>query len=68
MPFVKFKKKQAAALHRASVMLSGKRYNKLTNTELSEIAECVLNIQKENYAAKNKKTFSDLNSILGLTP
>ncbi|OGZ28115.1 MAG: hypothetical protein A2931_02690 [Candidatus Niyogibacteria bacterium RIFCSPLOWO2_01_FULL_45_48] len=67
-PFIKFKKKQATALHDASNLLSLKKYNRLTDAELRKIAAYILTIQKENYATKTKKTKQDLVSILGLTP
>ena len=67
-PFIRFKKKQAAALHNASNLLSLKKYNRLTDVELRKIAAHILTIQKENYATKTKKTKQDLVSILGLTP
>ncbi len=68
IPFVKFKKVQADALHRASRMLSENRIKKLSSEQFVHIIECILTIQRENYATQYKKTKEELYQLLGLTP
>ena len=68
LPFIKFKKNQAKALHKASKILSNSRLNKLTKRELLKLADYIFIIQSNNYATKKKKTKSELLKFLDLTP
>jgi len=68
LPFIRFKKNQATALHGACEMLSATRSDRLTNRDLRFLVECMVTIQTSNYATKAKKTREELLSMLGLTP
>lgn len=68
IPFVKFKKIQAKNLYRAVSVLSDKKIKDLNKREIDLLVSCIINIQKENYVTKKKKTREELYSILSLTP
>lgn len=68
LPFVKFKKIQANALHKACIILSETKFKLLRKKELIKLVDLILVIQSENYVTKNKKTKDELYKILGLTP
>lgn len=68
LPYVRFKKLQAHALLQACEILSGTKFSKLTKKQLVKLVDLILVIQSENYVTKKKKTRSELNKILGLTP
>ena len=68
LPFIKFKKEQAAACFKAAVLLSKKISEHLTTSELRKIVKYILIIQNANYITKKKKTKKELMKILGLTP
>ena len=68
LPFIRFKKDQAQALYQAADLLSRKRMNCLTKSEFLRLVDCVVAIQKSNYATKKKKTKEELMKILDLTP
>ncbi|MCX6760380.1 MAG: LAGLIDADG family homing endonuclease [Candidatus Nealsonbacteria bacterium] len=67
LPFIKFKKKQADTLLKATSLLV-KREGNLKKKELRKIANYMVIIQNNNYVTKRKKTKSELLNILGLTP
>lgn len=67
-PFVRFKKRQADALHKACHILSETKFSRLTRTQLEKLVDLILVIQSENYVTKRKKTKNELHKILGLTP
>lgn len=67
LPFIKFKKKQADALFKATSLLV-KRESNLKKKELLKIVNYMMIIQNNNYITKRKKTKSELLNILGLTP
>ena len=66
--YIRFKKLQAAALIKATEILSNTKFKMLTKEKLFTLVDCVLIIHKENYVTKKKKTREDLLQILGLTP
>lgn len=68
LPFLRFKKDQARALHKAADFLSRKRMNILQKAELLKLLEYILVIQKNNYVSKHKKTKKEFMKILDLTP
>ena len=68
LPFVKFKKIQVNALHKACDILSGTKFSKLSKKQLVKLVDLILVIQNENYVTKKKKTKAELFKILGLTP
>ncbi len=68
LPFIRFKKIQAAALAEACEILSGTKYKMLSKLQLMKIVDLILAIQNENYVTKKKRTKEELYSILGLTP
>ena len=69
LPYIKFKKVQAAAMYEASSMMCKKRYlRKLDVMDKRKLLKCILNVQKSNYITKRKKTEKELSKILGLTP
>lgn len=67
-PFIRFKKQQALALISALKIISKQRLKNLEKSEISQIIEHILTIQKHNYVTKKKKTVAELSKILGLTP
>ena len=66
MPFIKFKKKQAESLKSAAELLVNEK--KLTKRHLQKLVRYIIAIQNNNYAAKKKRTQSELKKILDLTP
>ena len=68
LPFVKFKRVQTNAMHKATTLLSKKNSGQLNENELIKLVDHILEIQEENYATKRKKSRKELLSILGLTP
>lgn len=68
IPHIKFKERQAAALHAACKVLSSTRFKMLTEEQLRKIVDLILVIQSENYGTKKKKTEEELLSMIGLTP
>ena len=67
-PYIRFKKLQSDALISASETLSTTAFKKLSKEQLIKLVDCILVIQKENYATKTKKTRKEMFTILGLTP
>ena len=67
-PYIRFKKVQTVALLKAATILSGKTFKKLTPRELRLLAKCMEVIQKDNYATRAKKSLSEIQRLLGLTP
>ncbi len=68
IPYIRFKRKQAEAMLRAVRILTGKTTRQLSQRELKQIATCMLIVQRENYATRNKKTEQEIMDILSLTP
>ena len=68
MPYIKFKNFQAKAMYRATQLLSGKKIEQLTKSELIRLANWMLQVQNHNYVARRKKTKEEIYSILGVTP
>jgi hypothetical protein len=68
LPFIRFKKKQAQALYKATEMLSKKKKPYLSQKDLWRLVEYILVIQQENYTTRKKKTREELRKILELTP
>lgn len=68
LPFIRFKKIQAVALHTAAEILSDNFRNALDSKTLKTLVNLILVIQGENYVTKKKKTKTELYKALGLTP
>ena len=68
LPFIRFKREQAAALHRATDLLSKKQFKNLSRKELLQVIDYILTIQNNNYVTKCKKTREELMNLLDLTP
>jgi hypothetical protein len=68
IPYIRFKKHQAKALHKAVCMLEDRKLSNLNMVELEQIISCILIIQKHNYSTSYKKTEFELKNMLGLTP
>ena len=65
LPSIRFKRKQANALYKASSLLTKK---KLKKKDLKRLMNYIIVIQENNYIAKRKKTKKELLKILDLTP
>ena len=68
LPYIRFKRFQAAALLRACALLSSIKFKALTKEHLCELCDLIWVVQTENYTTKHKKSRSELYTILGLTP
>lgn len=68
LPFIRFKKQQAAALYKAACLLEGKKIGNITQEELKAMIGYITVIQDNNYATRKKKSRLELFQILGLTP
>ena len=68
MPFIRFKKKQAKALHNAANLLNQKETRLLDKKDLLKLVDLIMTIQENNYVTRKKKTKEDILKILGLTP
>ena len=68
MPFIRFKKEQAKALHGAASLLNQKESRLLDKKDLLKLANLIITIQKNNYVTRKKKTKADILKILDLTP
>ena len=68
LPYIRFKKIQAQAMYKASNLLLNKPNSGLTGKNTGKIIDYILEIQKNNYVTKKKKTKEHLLKILDLTP
>ena len=68
IPYIRFKKAQAHAIHRACTILVQTSLNALTRTDKKCICQCLMEVQENNYMTHRKKTIRELYSLLGLTP
>lgn len=71
LPYLKFKREQAKAMHQATTLLCKRKFLRRLNIgEKKILMECILRVQNNNYnyATKRKKTAKELNKILDLTP
>lgn len=68
LPYIRFKRIQAKALHSACSILSKSTINMLKKKDMRRLVDLLVRIQEENYATKHKKTKEELFRILGLTP
>ena len=68
LPFIRFKKTQAVALHTAARILSNNAFKTLDNKTLKTLVDLILVIQDANYVTKRKKTRTEFYKVLGLTP
>ena len=68
LPYLRFKKNQAEAMHKAAEILVKQRSHLLTRKELMRLVNYIVVIQKENYATRGKRTKQELKAFLGLTP
>lgn len=67
-PYIKFKKPQIQAILKSIAILEHKPVTKLTKREKLLLIDCILDIQKNNYQSRGKKTRNELKKILRLTP
>jgi len=63
-PFLKFKKRQAEILLKASEILK----TNLTKRKLKNLADLIVELQNINYVTRRKKSVHEIYKILGLTP
>ena len=68
LPYIRFKKIQAKALHEACEILSTGTLRTLDKKSLRQLVSLILVMQNKNYTTKKKKTKRELLEILGLTP
>lgn len=68
MPYIRFKKKQARALYKATTILSTSKYTTLDSATLRTLIDLILTIQSENYVTKKKKSKEELLLLFNLTP
>ncbi len=69
LPFIRFKKKQANALQKATnILSSSKKFCDICAKDKLTILNCIIAIQDSNYATKKKKSRVELKKILDLTP
>ncbi|TSC94731.1 MAG: site-specific DNA endonuclease [Candidatus Berkelbacteria bacterium Athens1014_28] len=67
-PFIRFKKIQANALHKASKLLSKKSFRHFSIEDKCLLMSAILAIQNNNYQSACKKSKKELIKILDLTP
>lgn len=67
-PFIRFKNKQAKLILLALEVLTKKTMRNMTKKDYKKIVSIILNLQKQNYATRKKKTKEDLYRLLDLTP
>jgi hypothetical protein len=67
-PYIRFKRVQAVTMIEACSILEKVKLSKLSNEQLSILADLMIVIQNENYKASRKKTKEEIINILGLTP
>ena len=68
LPFIKFKKRQAESLYKAASLLAIKKLKELDKNDLSNLVDCIVSIQENNYVTRKKRTKSDFLEVLDLTP
>ena len=68
MPYLRFKKHQAAALYSATCLLGSKSFRHLTEKDLRKLISYIVTIQNHNYATKHKRSAVELLQVIGLTP
>ena len=68
IPYIKFKKPQAAAISKACKILENKNISALSGSEKKQLSNFISKVQENNYATRRKKTVGEVKKILGLTP
>lgn len=68
MPYLRFKKSQAQAIHRACTILVKRNMQKATRQDREILCQCLAIIQNNNYATHRKKSVEELRAAVGLTP
>ncbi len=68
LPFIRFKRKQAKALHSVVSLLSDKKFSLLSEKEILDLVDLIIVIQDYNYSNSHRKTRDELLKIIGLTP
>lgn len=68
LPYIRFKKIQAKAIHKAAILLSEKSELNLTRKDKKHLVDLILSVQQQNYITRRKKTKDELYEVLGLTP
>lgn len=68
LPYIRFKKIQAAEILKAARILHKRNISELHNSQKLMLRDIILRIQKENYQSRAKKSSKELSKVLGLTP
>lgn len=68
LPYIRFKKIQARAIHRACALLAKRNMQKATQKDREILCRCLAEIQDNNYATHRKKSIAELRYAVGLTP
>lgn len=68
LPYLRFKRAQAKAVVSACALLTHTRIAKMTRRQKERIGQCLMTVQAHNYATRRKKSMSELQRIIGLTP
>ena len=67
-PFLRFKKKQAEAMIKATKILCDTTGSHISTKDSKIVADCIIAIQDSNYVTRRKKTREEVYKILDLTP
>jgi len=65
LPFLRFKKKQAAALIDSAQLL---KKGDISEKTIRKLIKNILVVQRENYVTRKKRSEAELLSVFGLTP
>lgn len=68
MTYLRFKKLQARAIHRACTILAERNIQQATRSDREVLCRCLMIIQDNNYATHRKKSAKELRIAVGLTP
>lgn len=68
IPYIRFKKAQAHAIHQACNLLAQTPLTALTKKQKQIVCQCLLTVQNNNYMTHRKKSVQELQSLIGLTP
>jgi len=67
-PYLRFKAVQCEALMQACALLINTPLKQMTDNNLKQIIDCVIQIQSMNYVTKKKRSKEELYDLFGLTP
>lgn len=68
IPYIRFKKLQAAAIWQACNILTEKDLRFLTQSDREKLFRCLMIVQENNYITHRKKSAKELRLVVGLTP